>query len=198
MTSAALQSLLAHRARFLAFVRKRVRDRDEAEEILQGALLKALTRADDVRDDERIVAWFYRLLRNALTDHWRARTVRDRAAAVLLRAAEGQVAPPPQEAAELCRCFEALLPALPADQARMIRRVDLEEARPVDVATEEGITPNLAMVRLHRARRALRQRLEEACRTCATHGCLDCSCRGGATRPEGPARGASTTGRAAG
>ena len=42
---------------------------------------------------------------------------------------------------------------------------------------EDGITPNLAMVRLHRARRALRLRLEESCRACAAHGCLDCSCR---------------------
>jgi RNA polymerase sigma-70 factor (ECF subfamily) len=108
--------------------------------------------------------------------------VRDRAAAALAREAEAQVAPPPEEVRELCRCFEALLPGLPADQARMIRRVDLEEARPVDVAAEEGITPNLAMVRLHRARRALRTRLEDTCRACATHGCLDCSCRA-ATRP---------------
>ena len=178
MTSAGVEELLANRERFLAFVRKRVRDRDEAEEILQGALVKALAHGDDVRDEERVVAWFYRLLRNALADDWRARAVRERAAAVLLREAEGQAALPPQEARELCRCFEALLPALPAEQARMIRRVDLEEARPVDVAAEEGITPNLAMVRLHRGRRALRRRLEETCRTCATHGCLDCSCRG--------------------
>jgi RNA polymerase sigma-70 factor (ECF subfamily) len=177
MTDAAVAELVAHRERFLAFVRSRVRDREEAEEILQGAFVKALARADDVRDDERVVAWFYRLLRNALADHWRARAVRDRAAAALAREAEAQVAPPPEEVRELCRCFEALLPDLPADQARMIRRVDLEEARPVDVAAEEGITPNLAMVRLHRGRRALRARLEQTCRTCATHGCLDCSCR---------------------
>lgn len=180
-TPAAIEELLAHRERFLAFVRKRVRDRDEAEEILQGAFAKALARADDIRDDERAVAWFYRLLRNALADHWRARAVRDRAAATLLREAEAaeDAALRPEEAHELCRCFEPLLPALPADYARILRRVDLEDARPVDVAAEEGITPNLAMVRLHRARRALRQRLEESCRACATHGCLDCSCRKG-------------------
>jgi RNA polymerase sigma-70 factor (ECF subfamily) len=176
-SSGAIDELLAHRERFLAFVRKRVRDRDEAEEILQGAFTKALVRAEDIRDDERAVAWFYRLLRNALADHWRARAVRDRAAAALLREAQADAALQPEEARELCRCFEPLLPALPGDYARVLRRVDLEGARPVDVAAEEGITPNLAMVRLHRARRALRKRLEESCRTCATHGCLDCSCR---------------------
>jgi RNA polymerase sigma-70 factor (ECF subfamily) len=175
--TAAVDELARQRDRFLAFVRKRVRNQDEAEEILQAAFAKALARAEDVRDDERVVAWFYRLLRNALIDHWRSRAARDRAAEALLREAEAAADLRPEEAHEVCRCFEALLPALPADQARVLRRVDLEDARPTDVAAEEGISANRAMVRLHRARRALRQRLEETCRTCATHGCLDCSCR---------------------
>jgi RNA polymerase sigma-70 factor (ECF subfamily) len=31
-------------------------------------------------------------------------------------------------------------------------------------------------VRLHRARQALKRELERSCGTCATHGCLDCTC----------------------
>jgi hypothetical protein len=29
------------------------------------------------------------------------------------------------------------------------------------------------------ARQALKQRLEETCRICAVHGCLDCTCQSG-------------------
>jgi RNA polymerase sigma-70 factor (ECF subfamily) len=29
---------------------------------------------------------------------------------------------------------------------------------------------------VHRARAALRRRIEQACGTCSVHGCLDCSC----------------------
>jgi RNA polymerase sigma-70 factor (ECF subfamily) len=178
MTSAAtLAALLAHRERFLAFVRKRVRDREAADDVLQAAYAKALARAEDVRDDERAVAWFYRILRNAIVDHWRAADARERALAAFTREADSDASPGPDTSAEICRCFEPLLPDLPPDQARILRRVDLEDARPVDVAAEEGITPNLAMVRLHRARKALRERLQAACRACADHGCLDCSCR---------------------
>jgi RNA polymerase sigma-70 factor (ECF subfamily) len=32
-------------------------------------------------------------------------------------------------------------------------------------------------VRLHRARRALGRQLTLSCRTCAEHGCFDCSCQ---------------------
>jgi DNA-directed RNA polymerase specialized sigma24 family protein len=68
----------------------------------------------------------------------------------------------------------------------ILRRVDLGGMRPVDFAAEAGISPNNAMVRLHRARKALRARLAEACGTCAEHGCLDCRCgRGAGCRPDG-------------
>jgi RNA polymerase sigma factor (sigma-70 family) len=170
-----LTTLLAERARFLAFVAKRVGPED-AEDVLQAALARAVAHAGEVRDDERVVAWFYRILRNAVADHFRARSAALRTEDAL-RAEPWPDTATPDDDRMLCRCFEPLVATLPPDQARVLRRVDLEEARPVDVAAEDGITPNLAMVRLHRARRALRDRLLKACRTCATHGCLDCSCR---------------------
>lgn len=45
-----------------------------------------------------------------------------------------------------------------------------------EVANEPGLTANNATVRLHRARRALRQRIETVCGTCTEHACLDCTC----------------------
>ena len=180
MTSGAetspIDTLLADRARFLAFVAKRV-GRDDAEDVLQSALARAVAHAEDVRDDERVVAWFYRILRNAVADHWRTRASARRGEAAL-RAEPWPDSVAPEDAAALCRCFEPLVETLPPEQARILRRVDLEEARPVDVAAEDGITPNLAIVRLHRARRTLRARLLASCRACAEHGCLDCSCQG--------------------
>ena len=59
--------------RFLAFLERRVESRAAAEEILQEAFVRGLGQADEIRDDERAVAWFYRLLRNAVIDHYRAR-----------------------------------------------------------------------------------------------------------------------------
>jgi len=170
-----VEVLLAERQRFLAFVAKRVGP-DDAEDVQQGALVRALSHAGDVRDDDRLVAWFYRILRNAVADHWRARAAARRGDEAL-RAEPWPEAVGPEDAAALCRCFEPLVATLPPDQARVLRRVDLEGARPVEAAAEDGISPNLAMVRLHRARRALRERLIASCRTCAEHGCLDCSCR---------------------
>lgn len=79
LSPAALDALVANRRRFLEFVTARGRTRADAEEILQDAFLRGLEPGDALRDDESAVAWFYRLLRNALVDHYRRRDAERRA-----------------------------------------------------------------------------------------------------------------------
>lgn len=40
-----------------------------------------------------------------------------------------------------------------------------------------SISANNATVRLHRARKALRDVVMMTCKSCANHGCADCGCR---------------------
>ncbi len=142
--------------------------------MLQAAWLKAAEKADTVRDDESSVAWFYRLLRNAVTDVRRGAAREERARL------EGKPASSAAEEQELkeavCHCVSALAEILKPAHARLLRRVDLDGASVPEVAGEEGITPNNAAVRLHRARAALRDKLKLVCGACARHGCLDCGC----------------------
>jgi RNA polymerase sigma-70 factor (ECF subfamily) len=173
---AVVAALVDNHRRFLAFLTRRVGSRDDAEDILQEAFARGLARAADIRDGERAVAWFYRLLRNAIADHWRARASQERGAEAFAREMETDATPDAETEAEICRCFEAILPTLKPEYAGMLRAVDLDGRRPVEVAGEQGLTANAAMVKLHRARKALRMRLEQTCRACADHGCLDCTC----------------------
>jgi RNA polymerase sigma-70 factor (ECF subfamily) len=99
--------------------------------------------------------------------------------------AASESAPDAEIEAEICRCFEALLPTMKPEYAALLREVDLNGRRVVDVAAEQGLTANAGTVKLHRARKALRVRLEESCRTCATHGCLDCTCARPQAAPPG-------------
>lgn len=126
---AVVAALIENHRRFLGFLQKRVGNPADAEEILQAAFVKGLARAGEIRDEDRAVAWFYRLLRNAVIDHWRERAAENRAAEALARELKDE-APPPELEAEICRCFEALMPALKPDQARMLRRVDWRAGGP--------------------------------------------------------------------
>ena len=167
--------LVGNHREFLAFLQSRLRDRKEAEDVLQGAFVKAIEKVDTLRDEESAVAWFYRLLRNSIVDRHRKRA-RDGKQG---ESDVDELADDPELERAVCRCIDTLSPTIKPEYATILRRVELEEARLTDVAEELAISPNHAAVRLHRARQALKRRLEQSCGTCATHGCLDCTCGAG-------------------
>lgn len=175
-----IQALVDNHSQFLNFLTKRVGRRDVAEEILQEAFVRGIDRADTLRDNEAVTAWFYRLLRNALVDHWRRRGAESRALEKVAQqaGAEGDAADD-ELMNTVCGCVGRLVDTLKPEYAEVIRRVDLDGTRVIDYATSTGISANHAGVRLHRARQALRRQVERSCGTCAEHGCLDCHCKSG-------------------
>ena len=167
--------LLQQLEKFTAFVRARVGDPHLAADVVQDSLLKALKSVDQLRDGESVVAWFYRILRHSIIDLYRRRATGQSA----LDKLERELNAPPAEAETrtICGCIESLIPTLNADYAELIRRLDLAGESPEQVGIALGMTANNLRVRHHRARRQLRERLEQTCRMCAKHGCLDCSCK---------------------
>lgn len=167
--------LVANHRRFLAFVERRVGSREVAEDILQEAFVRGLARSGQLRDPDSVIAWFYRSLRNALTDHWRrSKSERRLFQDTLPDGAEPAVDPELMQA--VCECATALLDTLKPEYAEALRRVELDGVSVKDFAREKDVTPNNASVRLLRAREALRRQVERSCGSCATHGCFDCSC----------------------
>jgi RNA polymerase sigma-70 factor (ECF subfamily) len=151
-----------------------------AEDLLQQSLVRAVERHHAVREETSAVAWFYQILRNTLVDYYRshgAEARRDDAYLQELVATGQDMEPPPGEVMDtVCACLNQLLPALRPNYAELLRRIDLQGESPQQVAGALKISPNNLTVRLHRARQALRARLEETCGICTTHGCLNCTC----------------------
>lgn len=161
--------LASRRERFLGFLRRRGLAGSEADEVLQEALLLALEHGAELREPDRAVAWFYRILRRTAANRRRRDAVRQ--TAVL---AECQVTAP--AAAVSCPCSLLALEDLPASYAQILRQVEIDEQDLAAVAANLGTTVNSATVRLHRARKALRQELQQRCGTSSVQTCLDCRC----------------------
>jgi len=179
LTDAALQSLLENRAKFVSFVQKHVNSPSDAEDIVQSAFVRSVEKADTIDDQESVVAWFYRVLRNSIIDHYRRRAARDRGTeefAREMRDLEQRLAFDPSDRNEICQCVKPLLDALKPEYRDALTLVDLEEKPLRDLAAASGITDNNAAVRVHRARQALRKQVQLTCGACATHGCVDCRC----------------------
>ncbi|MFT7692267.1 MAG: RNA polymerase sigma-70 factor (ECF subfamily) [Candidatus Latescibacterota bacterium] len=174
MSDPMITQLFSHHEKLLAYVRTKISDAALAEDIVQESLLKALRATADLRDEEKLVPWFYRILNNAITDAYRHRSMKEK---LLDAFAQNQdLIPGSEDETVLCACFRELLPALKPEYAELIEKLDLADGDPAQVAENLGINRNNLKVRRHRARQALRQRLEETCRLCAKHGCLDCTC----------------------
>jgi RNA polymerase sigma-70 factor (ECF subfamily) len=168
--------LLENRAQFLGFVMSRVDDEALAEDILQDSLLKALKAAPELKDQDRLVPWFFQIVRNAITDTYRRRAVSQRGLDRFAETESEGTLTPAEESA-LCECFRGLLPGLKPEYSHLIESMDLGGATSSEMAEQLGITANNLKVRHHRARQQLRSRLEATCGVCAEHGCTDCSCK---------------------
>jgi len=177
LSPAAIQRLVDSHRQFLAFLQARVESRAVAEDILQSAFVRSLERGADVRDEESAVAWFYRVLRNAVIDHYRHRAATGRAHEGWGKEFVTHELPEAELKQEICQCVSGLLETLKPDYQVALRVIDLEEGSLNDLAEQAGITSGNAAVRVHRAREALRKQVRTVCGSCAEHGCLDCHCK---------------------
>ncbi len=168
-----IDSLLAQRSRFRAFLVSRLGNEADADDVLQNGLLKAMRSAGEVDDAEKLTTWFYRLLHNAMIDHVRSRSAnvrRDEAWMTEVGSRDEEIE------RSACTCFERLLPELKPRDAELLRRVELNDESVTEVAQALGMSAGAASVALHRARATLRRRLEDFCGECAKGACLDCDC----------------------
>jgi RNA polymerase sigma-70 factor (ECF subfamily) len=150
-----------------------------AEDILQSAFVRGIERGGEIREQESVVAWFYRLLRNAVINHYRREAAAGRAMESFARELKEAEVPSPDLRNEICVCVSRVLTELKPDYREALEIVDIGEGSPSDLAKKAGITANNATVRVHRARQALQKQVKLTCGVCAEHGCIDCRCKSG-------------------
>ena len=168
--------LVENHREFLRFLEHRVGRRELAEDILQEAFARGLTKLESLRDGEAVVPWFYRTLRNATVDYYRRTKSADRALARFAAEMETSEGPSEMVRDEVCRCVARLADTLKPEYADALRRIEVEGVSVASFAEERGISRSNAAVRVFRAREALRRQVAVSCGTCAEHGCISCTC----------------------
>ncbi|MEM1025744.1 MAG: sigma factor [Myxococcota bacterium] len=166
------RALREHGEALRAFVRARV-PRADVDDVLQTAALRAVEGSASLKDPERILAWLYRIHRNAVHDSRRSRARSDRVmAAHIDEVPENPIGPE----AEICGCSLSQMKRVRPSYASMLSLVDAGGASLAEAAQLLEISVQNAAVRLHRARRALRTRMREHCGVERLRDCLDCRC----------------------
>lgn len=176
LDAAVQRALVEAREEMLVFLQRRLRNRDDAEEVLQRLSLRALERASQLRDIRTVRGWLGRILATTLVDHQRNLSRRRRRETPV---DDAEIESEPVDAeldAAVCNCLYRLLPTLKPEYSDIVWRADILGEPRDRLAASLGTSLNNVAVRLHRGRQALRKRLEEMCRTCPIHGFLDCHC----------------------
>ena len=163
-----------HRA-FLRYLTRRTGSREAAEDILQDAFVRSLSRVAAL-PEEAVVPWFYRVLRHAVIDRARRGAASHRALDAFAREVETAATPSADLHREICACVARLAATLRPDYAAALQAIDIDGEAVKTFADRTGLTAGNAGVRVFRARQALKKQVMVSCGTCAEHGCLDCSC----------------------
>ena len=176
--AAVRRALIESRQDLLSFLRRRLGNREEADDVLQRFSLRALERAAELRDIHTVRGWLGRILASTIADHQR-QAIRRRQREVAMEQTDIEsfaVEPDAELDGAVCNCLYKLLPTLKPEYAEVIWRADILGEPRDRIAASLGTTLNNITVRVHRGRQALKKRLEEMCLTCPVHGFLDCHC----------------------
>lgn len=155
-----------HRQLVYRFAFQMVPRRDDAEDIVQEAFVRAYQNLHRYRDEAKFTTWLLRIVSNLCTDQARMKNRREaleqqEASGALVWMTEGNTDDPvgELESERRVKVLRTALNALPAHHRQVIVLRDLEEREYSEIAEVLGCTVGGAKLRVLRARRALRDRV---------------------------------------
>lgn len=139
------------------FLRKRVSQAADADDLLQEIFAKIQAGLKDVEDPAKLESWLFQVARRAVIDHYRGKRMR----ALPLDLA---AAPPAKDVAALVASWlEPLMDELSPEDREALRLTDLEGVSQKELAGKLGLSATGARSRVQRARARLKGLLEACC-----------------------------------
>jgi RNA polymerase sigma-70 factor, ECF subfamily len=157
--------------RLRGFVGRRIGDRDAADDVAQEVLLRLHRKLGDLRSEERLDAFAYRIARNAIVDHYRSRAVAkempagpdDVVARLDADRDTGEDGDDPRGRQELASCLEPLVRRLREPYREALLLTDLGTLSQVEAADVVGLSVPGMKARVQRARTQVHELLTACC-----------------------------------
>lgn len=143
------------------FIRKRIPNDQDVDDVLQEVFLKILKNADSLRDDHKIHAWVYKITRNAIVDYYRTKE------SVELAELPDNLANESEEDAtlnaEIASCLKVMLDDLPEKYKEAILLTEFENLTQKELSKKTGLSLSAAKSRVQRGRKKLKGMLLGCC-----------------------------------
>lgn len=137
-----------------SYVLSKVRDRQDAEDIVQDVFVKAQLQLHTLRDSDKAMGWMYRITHNVIIDYYRLKK----------KEQSGFLIDSPEDRHIFNECVEQCLTALsetlPAPYREALILSDKENVPQLELAERWGISYSGAKSRVQRARQMLKEKME--------------------------------------
>lgn len=147
----------AYHATLRTFIKSRISDDATTDDILQTVFLKMHSGLASLKDATKLRSWFYRIVRNAITDYYRSQK---------LTVDVPESLTPPEGAAgekveqELSECLRPMIQKLPEDYRQALILSELKGYTQREVGRQLGISLSGAKSRVQRGRAMLKDMAE--------------------------------------
>jgi RNA polymerase sigma factor (sigma-70 family) len=160
------------RNRLWKFIRRRVTDEGEAEDVLQEVFYELVESYRMMKPVEEVTAWLYQVARNRIVDRFRRRRAVTTGSGAAAEAGEErtrweELLPSPEGGPEaafarsiLLEELEAALAELPPEQREVFLAHEFEGRSFKQLAAASGVSINTLLARKHYAVMHLRKRLQ--------------------------------------
>jgi len=169
-------TFLKEKDRLLGFIRNRVSNVEEAEDILQDVFYQFISGFDGIASLDRVTSWLYSVARNKIIDRYRRNAARPRQTDFEIGAGHDdgapltlqEILPDLDNSPESALMKEAIwdeitdaLAELPADQREIFIQNEIEEMSFREISEKSGVSINTLLSRKRYAIIALRKRLQK-------------------------------------
>jgi RNA polymerase sigma-70 factor, ECF subfamily len=146
-----------YQERLLAFIKKRVKDPDDANDIHQDVLVKVYNFCQHKSGVRNINSWLFQIAQNTIADYYKSRGK--------FAEAQGQE-PPGQEDSdavlkEAAAYVMPLIGLLPVEYAEPLILSDIQNLKQKDIAAQLGLSLSATKSRVQRARQLLKAEFSE-------------------------------------
>ncbi|KGK92052.1 RNA polymerase sigma factor [Desulfosporosinus sp. HMP52] len=144
------------------FIKNRVDNEQDAEDIFQEIFLKIHKNIDRVMNEDKIHAWIYRVARNTITDYYK----RNHDKLEITDLSEDLESTTDEESSaniEIASCLKVMVDSLPETYKQAILLTEFQAMTQKELSKELGISISGAKSRVQRARKMLKDMLFACC-----------------------------------
>lgn len=150
------------RNELLNFIKAKVNDEYEAEDILQEVFIKIYRNIEQLDDQTKLKSWLYKITNNTIIDYYRKR----KDSALGIEEVEGEQGNEEENAnmnVEMVTCLKLFLYELPDKYKEPLEMYEFKGMKHREISEKLNITLSGSKTRIQRARERLKEVLTECC-----------------------------------